>query len=82
MEKKKYILYPGQVLTGDTNFPNGKAVDVSSPGAADGTPWKEDLINERFGFEDISGLPWIEIDFPDDIERATHEILQKISDIN
>jgi choline kinase len=37
---------------------------------------------ERFGFEDISGLPWIEIDFPDDIERATHEILQKISDIN
>ncbi len=52
MAKKKYILYPGQVLTGDTNFPNGKAVDVSSPGAADGTPWKEDLINERFGFEE------------------------------
>jgi choline kinase len=25
---------------------------------------------ERFGFEDISGLPWIEIDFPDDVVKA------------
>ena len=26
--------------------------------------------NPRFGFEDISGLPWTEIDFPDDVRKA------------
>lgn len=31
-----------------------------------------------FGFEDISGEPWIEIDFPADILRATDEILPAI----
>jgi len=25
---------------------------------------------ERFGFEDISGLPWTEIDFPEDVAKA------------
>jgi choline kinase len=29
----------------------------------------------RFGVEDVTGLPWIEIDFPADIERAEHQIL-------
>jgi choline kinase len=24
----------------------------------------------RFGFEDISGLPWTEIDFPEDVVKA------------
>lgn len=28
-----------------------------------------------FGFEDITGVPWIEIDFPKDLERAEKEIL-------
>jgi len=32
----------------------------------------------RFGFEDITGLPWIEIDFPEDVDRATAEILPAI----
>jgi len=36
---------------------------------------------EKFGFEDISGIPWIEIDFPEDIERASNQILQRISDV-
>ena len=31
-----------------------------------------------FGFEDISGLPWIEIDFPEDVARAEREILPRI----
>ena len=26
--------------------------------------------NPPFGFEDVTGLPWIEIDFPEDVERA------------
>ncbi|MGI9047156.1 MAG: NTP transferase domain-containing protein [Burkholderiales bacterium] len=33
---------------------------------------------QAFGFEDITGLPWIEIDFPDDVERAEREILPRI----
>lgn len=31
-----------------------------------------------FGYEDITGLSWIEIDFPEDIERAEIEILNNI----
>lgn len=31
-----------------------------------------------FGFEDISDIPWIEIDFPSDLERAQREILVRI----
>ena len=33
----------------------------------------------KFAFEDITGLPWIEIDFAKDVERATTEILPQIS---
>ena len=33
-----------------------------------------------FGFEDITGLPWTEIDFHADIERALHEILPQLVD--
>ncbi len=32
----------------------------------------------RFGYEDITGLPWIEIDFPEDVQRAAGEILPRI----
>ena len=31
-----------------------------------------------FRFEDISGLPWIEIDFPIDIERAKYAVLPRL----
>jgi choline kinase len=31
-----------------------------------------------FGFEDITGTPWIEIDFPEDILKANAEILPRI----
>ncbi|MBF0270032.1 MAG: phosphocholine cytidylyltransferase family protein [Alphaproteobacteria bacterium] len=34
---------------------------------------------EIFSIEDISGTPWIEIDFPEDIERARNTILPSIS---
>jgi len=33
---------------------------------------------EGFGYEDITGLPWIEIDFREDVERAEHEILPRL----
>ena len=31
-----------------------------------------------FAFEDITGIPWIEIDFAADIERANAEVLPRI----
>ena len=31
-----------------------------------------------FGFEDVTGLPWTEIDFRSDIDRANHEILPRL----
>lgn len=33
-----------------------------------------------FGVEDISGLPWIEIDFPDDLRRAKQEIFPRLAE--
>lgn len=35
----------------------------------------------RFGYEDVTGLPWIEIDFPEDVSRAEHEILPQIAQL-
>ena len=32
----------------------------------------------HFGFEDVTGLPWIEIDFPEDVDRAETDILPKL----
>jgi choline kinase len=38
-----------------------------------------DLVMEgRFGFEDVTGAPWIEIDFPEDLARAQDEVLPAI----
>lgn len=48
-------------------------------------PYEEairDLLLERpaeFGYEDITGTPWVEIDFPEDIERATTKILPQLT---
>jgi choline kinase len=33
-----------------------------------------------FGFEDVTGLPWIEIDFPEDVERARVEVAPRLAD--
>lgn len=49
------------------------------------TPYEEVIRDqilarpEAFGYEDISGIPWLEIDFPEDIQRAEQEILPQIS---
>lgn len=34
----------------------------------------------KFGYEEIAGLPWIEIDFPEDIQRAQDEILPQLGE--
>lgn len=36
------------------------------------------VVADRFGFEDVTSLPWTEIDFPDDLIRARHEVLPQI----
>ena len=33
-----------------------------------------------FGFEEVTNLPWIEIDFPEDVKRAESAILPKLVD--
>jgi len=40
-----------------------------------------DLLLENpqdFGVEDVTGVPWIEIDFPEDIERAERTVMARI----
>lgn len=42
-----------------------------------------DLLDEdsaAFGYEDVTGLPWTEIDFPEDVARAEREILPALQD--
>lgn len=52
------------------------------------TPYEEAirdlLLNDatQFGYEDVTGVPWIEIDFPEDIERAQKEIIPALTPIN
>jgi hypothetical protein len=43
--------FPGQCDTGDAGYPYGKARNVNSPGAGDGTPWEERVANDMFGFQ-------------------------------
>lgn len=65
----------------------GRIDDYLAKGEND-TPYEEairDLLliyPEQFGYEDVTGIPWIEIDFPEDIERAENEILPNLSSIN
>ncbi len=41
--------------------------------------WEEFFRAVPVGYETVGGQPWIEIDFPEDIERAAREILPRIS---
>ena len=34
-----------------------------------------------FGYEDVTGLSWIEIDFPDDVRRAEEEVLPRVEGV-
>ena len=36
------------------------------------------VIAGCFGAEDVTGEPWTEIDFPEDLEFAEHEVLPAI----
>jgi len=36
------------------------------------------VLAGHFGYEDVTGMPWTEIDFPDDLARARDEVLPQI----
>ena len=36
------------------------------------------VLADRFGYEDVTGMPWTEIDFPDDLVCAREEVLPAI----
>lgn len=59
-----------------------EATERRSVGSGRAEPYEEvirDLVLAgRFGCEDVTGLPWTEIDFPEDVERAEREILPAI----
>ncbi len=65
---------------------NLKAREYISRGE-DETPYEEvirDLLlaePDRYSFEDITGLPWLEIDFPEDINRARKSVLPKLANM-
>jgi choline kinase len=39
------------------------------------------LATGAFGFEDVTDLPWIEIDFPEDVRSARSEILPRLMEL-
>ncbi len=43
--------FAGKINPADANYTRGSAVDVSSPGAGDGTPFIEELVNDTFGWQ-------------------------------
>ena len=55
------------VDSGRANLPHEEAV-------------RDLLLEHSHAFEsaDVTGLPWIEIDFPNDVARATHEVLPQL----
>jgi choline kinase len=60
-------LVEGYVRTGRANMPHEEAV--------------RDLILEgtqKIEVVDVTGAPWIEIDFPIDVERATRDVLPQL----
>ena len=62
--KRLAEIVAGYVATGRANLPHEEAV--------------RDLLLEKshvFDIADVTGAPWIEIDFPNDVERASAEIL-------
>jgi choline kinase len=60
-------LVAGYVDSGRAHLPHEEAV--------------RDLLRERsqiFDVADVTGAPWIEIDFPNDVARAAHEVLPQL----
>lgn len=59
-------------------------VDAGAPATAYEEAIRDVLLArpDAFGIEDVTGVPWIEIDFPEDIGRAEDEIIPAIAAFN
>jgi choline kinase len=65
------VLIAGYIDSGRAHLPHEEAV--------------RDLLKERsevFDVADVTGLPWIEIDFPNDVERAAQEVLPQLQPLS
>jgi choline kinase len=58
----------------------GKRIDAGHTGIEHEEVYPDLLARVDVGFERVDGEPWIEIDFVEDVERATREILPAISE--
>ena len=78
-ESVGFFKFDGNIATKIAHLCDGYKTEGLS-----GAPHEEALrdillaLPRAFSCEDISGLPWLEIDFPEDIERAIKEILPAI----
>lgn len=43
--------YPGKIAPADSEYPYGKARNITLPGDGTGTPWEAALVNDLFGFQ-------------------------------
>lgn len=43
--------YPGKTAPADTEYPLGKARNVTTPGDGTGTPWEQAIVNDDQGFK-------------------------------
>jgi choline kinase len=55
-----------------------RRVDAGDTGIEHEGVYPDLLARVAVGFERVDGLPWIEIDFPDDVARAEREVLPRI----
>jgi choline kinase len=55
-----------------------RRVDAGDTGIEHEDVYPDLLARVDVGFERVDGLPWIEIDFPDDVVRAEREVLPRI----
>jgi choline kinase len=54
---------------------------IAGPGRKDSYDdvLRDMVLEGRFGFEDVSGMPWTELDFPGDVEFALKTVLPRLS---
>lgn len=45
------VEYPSKTTSPDASYPYGGARNVTSPGDGTGTPWRANIINDLFGFQ-------------------------------
>lgn len=79
--------WPGFVrLSGNTAAALANTIQVFIDSGKRDVPYEDALRHillgshsEQFDYQDVTGLPWIEIDFPEDIAKAAQQILPSIN---